>query len=86
VVAAMGLAVRGDGDDRAEGVTFPRSIDVHSATQLYYFDDAGLLRRLDYQLVVNGDTPVTSRSPDGTAAPPGIHPATILRAPSRESR
>jgi hypothetical protein len=40
---------------RVLGVTFPASIDVHSATQLYYFDDAGLLRRMDYQPVVNGN-------------------------------
>jgi hypothetical protein len=43
---------------RVLGVTFPDSIDVHSATQLYYFDDAGLLRRMDYQPAVNGDRPV----------------------------
>jgi hypothetical protein len=43
---------------RILSVTFPNSIDVHSATQLYYFDDAALLRRMDYQPVVNGDTPV----------------------------
>lgn len=43
---------------RVLSVTFPDSIDVHSETQLYYFDDAGLLRRMDYQPVVNGDTPV----------------------------
>ena len=40
---------------RVLGVTFPDSIDVHSAAQLYYFDDAGLLRRMDYQPVVNGN-------------------------------
>jgi hypothetical protein len=43
---------------RVLSATFPDSIDVHSATQLYYFDDAGLQRRMDYQPVVNGNRPV----------------------------
>jgi hypothetical protein len=43
---------------RVLSVTFPDSIDTHSKTQLYYFDDAGLLRRMDYQPVVNGHEPV----------------------------
>jgi hypothetical protein len=40
---------------RVLSVTFPDSIDVHSATQLYYFDDAGRPRRMDYQPAVNGN-------------------------------
>ncbi len=39
-------------------MTFPDSIDTHNKTQLYYFDHAGLLRRMDYQPVVNGQQPV----------------------------
>jgi hypothetical protein len=64
-------------------LTFPDSIDVHSATQLYYFDDAGLLRRMDYQPVVNGDTPVAhyirgEATFDGIVVPTKrhIHPRT----------
>jgi len=38
-------------------VTFPGSIDVHNTTQLYYFDDAGMQRRIDYQPEVNGGSP-----------------------------
>ncbi|MEH1168905.1 hypothetical protein V6V47_26310 [Micromonospora sp. CPCC 205539] len=43
---------------RGLSVTFPASVDTHSETQLYYFDDSGLLRRMDYQPVVNGNSPV----------------------------
>jgi hypothetical protein len=38
-------------------VTFPATIDTHSTTQLYYFDDAGLQRRIDYEPEVNGGSP-----------------------------
>ena len=37
---------------RGLAVTFPRSLDTHSRTQLYYFDDHDLLRRMDYQAEV----------------------------------
>ncbi|GGL05312.1 hypothetical protein Sme01_63800 [Sphaerisporangium melleum] len=43
---------------RVLSVTYPPSIHTHNATQLYYYDDSGLLRRLDYQPDVNGRTPV----------------------------
>jgi hypothetical protein len=43
---------------RVLSVTFPDSIHVHNPTQLYYFDDAGRLRRMDYQPAVTGDSPV----------------------------
>ncbi|RKR92304.1 hypothetical protein BDK92_6742 [Micromonospora pisi] len=43
---------------RGLSVTFPDSIDTHNKTQLYYFDPAGHLRRMDYQPDVNGSTPV----------------------------
>ena len=42
---------------RGLSVTFPETIDTHNPTQLYYFDDDGLLRRMDYQPVVNGYSP-----------------------------
>ncbi|MEZ0071277.1 hypothetical protein [Planotetraspora sp. GP83] len=59
---------------RVLSVTFPDSIDTHCETQLYYFDEAGLLRRMDYQPVVNGQTPVAhyireSRTFDGITVP-----------------
>ena len=73
---------------RILGVTFPDSIDVHSATQLYYFDDAALLRRMDYQPVVNGDTPVahylrSEATFDGIVVPAKrhIHPRNEDRTP-----
>ncbi|MHA7264591.1 hypothetical protein ACX80W_15470 [Arthrobacter sp. TMN-37] len=43
---------------RVLSVTFPSSIDTHSTTQLYYFNAAGRLRRMDYEPAVNGATPV----------------------------
>jgi uncharacterized protein (DUF1330 family) len=42
---------------RGLSVRFPDTIDTHNPTQLYYFDDTGLLRRMDYQPVVNGRAP-----------------------------
>jgi hypothetical protein len=48
----------GDETWRVLRVTFPASIHTHNATQLYYYDDAGLLRRMDYAPDVNGSTPV----------------------------
>jgi hypothetical protein len=73
---------------RVLSVTFPDSIDVHSQTQLYYFDDAGLLRRMDYQPVVNGDTQVAhyirgEATFDGIVVPTKrhIHPRTEDRTP-----
>ncbi|RJU03262.1 hypothetical protein D6T65_04055 [Arthrobacter frigidicola] len=42
---------------RVLSVTFPSSIDTHNTTQLYYFDAAGHLRRMDYQPEVNGNAP-----------------------------
>jgi hypothetical protein len=38
-------------------VTFPDGIDTHSPTQVYYYDQAGKERRLDYAPEVNGDAP-----------------------------
>jgi hypothetical protein len=40
---------------RRLAVTFPPSLATHSATQMYYFGDEGLQRRLDYEPVVNGN-------------------------------
>jgi hypothetical protein len=42
---------------RGLSVTFPPTLDVHNTTQLYYFDEAGLQRRIDYQPDVNGGSP-----------------------------
>ncbi|MCG5444985.1 hypothetical protein NIE79_003428 [Micromonospora sp. NIE79] len=48
-----------DGESwRVLRVTFPESLHTHTDTQLYYFDDGGLLRRMDYQPVVNGSSRV----------------------------
>ncbi|MGW3668469.1 hypothetical protein [Streptomyces sp. NPDC005141] len=68
---------------RVLSVTFPDSIDSHSTTQLYYFDDAGSMRRMDYQPKVNGDTPVAhyireAESVDGIVVPTERHVLTRL--------
>jgi len=39
---------------RGLNVTFPQTIHTHSAQQQLYFDEAGLLRRQDYQVDVAG--------------------------------
>jgi hypothetical protein len=38
--------------------TGPGAMAFTRTPQLYYFDDPGLLRRMDYQPVVNGQEPV----------------------------
>ena len=38
-------------------VTFPPSIETHSAVQTFYFDSKGLLRRHDYDAEVLGGNP-----------------------------
>ncbi|MFI1440477.1 hypothetical protein [Streptomyces fructofermentans] len=48
----------GDTVWRGLSVTFPESVDTHNTTESYYFDDAGLLRRMDYAPEVNGRPPV----------------------------
>lgn len=42
---------------RVLSVTFPATLETHNPTQLYYFDAAGKLRRMDYQPEVNGFSP-----------------------------
>lgn len=42
---------------RGLSVTFPSTVDAHNTTQLYYFDDNGFQRRMDYQPEVNGGSP-----------------------------
>lgn len=48
--------------------TFPATIDVHSATQLYYFDAEGRLARLDYEPEVNGGSPTAHYQPEHVTA------------------
>jgi hypothetical protein len=38
-------------------VTYPESVVAHTRQQTYYFDDAGLLRRLDYSVDILGGGP-----------------------------
>ncbi|GAA5186836.1 hypothetical protein GCM10023322_33920 [Rugosimonospora acidiphila] len=45
-------------------VTFPETIDVHSTTQLYYFNAGGNLVRLDYEPEVNGASPTAHYQPE----------------------
>jgi hypothetical protein len=49
--------IEGDETWRVLQVTYPATIDAHNEVELYYFNDAGLLRRMDYQPVVNGFSP-----------------------------
>ncbi|REF94107.1 hypothetical protein DFJ67_0016 [Asanoa ferruginea] len=54
-----------DGESwRVLRVTFPRTIDTHSGTQLYYFNAAGDLVRLDYEPEVNGGAPTAHYQPE----------------------
>lgn len=39
-------------------VTFPDSIVTHSPEQVFYFDEGGALRRMDYVVQVDGSTPI----------------------------
>lgn len=55
-------------------VTYPDSIVAHSRQQTYYFDDVGMLRRLDYAVEILGSNPAVHypsryRSFDGIAVP-----------------
>jgi hypothetical protein len=64
-------------------VTFPESLATHCRTQLYYFDDTYLLRRMDYEPDVNGRTPVAhyirqARTFDGIVVPTQRHVLTRL--------
>jgi hypothetical protein len=38
-------------------VTFPKSIATHSTVQTLYVDEAGLLKRHDYDVEIAGNTP-----------------------------
>ncbi len=38
-------------------MTFPRDIATHSTVQTLYVDDAGLLKRHDYDVEIAGNTP-----------------------------
>ncbi|MGB0094938.1 MAG: hypothetical protein WBP81_20690 [Solirubrobacteraceae bacterium] len=38
-------------------VTYPATIVAHTRPQTYYFDEAGLLRRLDYSVDILGGGP-----------------------------
>jgi len=42
---------------RRLGVHFPPTIATHSPQQVFYFNDAGLLQRLDYHVEVSGGAP-----------------------------
>jgi hypothetical protein len=42
---------------RSLHVTYPKAIVAHCRQQTYYFDDAGLLRRLDYSVDILGGGP-----------------------------
>lgn len=44
-------------------VTYPDSIVAHTKRQTYYFDDAGLLRRLDYSVDIPGGGPRSTIPP-----------------------
>jgi hypothetical protein len=45
-------------------VTFPKSIDTHNTTQLYYFDSDGSMVRQDYAPVISGSLPTAHYQPE----------------------
>ncbi|QIQ04144.1 hypothetical protein [Streptomyces liangshanensis] len=47
-------------------VTFPRTVDAHSTTQLYYFDAQGFMVRQDYEPEVSGSLPIAHYQPGRT--------------------
>jgi hypothetical protein len=49
-------------------VTFPQTIDVHSTSQLYYFDAERRPARLDYEAQVNGGAPIAHYQPEHVTA------------------
>jgi hypothetical protein len=55
-------------------VTFPRAIATHNPEQVFYFDESGMQRRMDYAPEVNGGAPIAHysydpRTFDGIVAP-----------------
>jgi hypothetical protein len=55
-------------------VTFPTTIVTHNPEQVFYFDEAGMQRRMDYASEVNGDVPIAHyteepRTFDGIVVP-----------------
>jgi hypothetical protein len=55
--------VEGGKSWRGVRATFPATIDVHSDTQVYYFDADGQLARVDYEPEVNGGMPTAHYQP-----------------------
>jgi hypothetical protein len=45
-------------------VTFPSTVATHNRQQVFYFDSAGMQRRLDYAPEINGDTPTAHYTDD----------------------
>jgi hypothetical protein len=43
---------------RSLHATFPNTLATHTREQVFYFDDHGLLRRLDYAVEIAGAVPV----------------------------
>jgi len=69
---------------RALLVTYPGPLVMHSRRQTYYFDNAGLVRRLDYDLICPGGGPAVHypsgyREFDGIMVP--THRVVYLRDP-----
>jgi hypothetical protein len=55
-------------------VTFPETIVTHNPEQVFYFDEAGMQRRMDYAPEVNGNVPIAHyteepRTFDGIVVP-----------------
>ncbi|EPD69461.1 hypothetical protein [Streptomyces sp. HGB0020] len=49
---------------RVLSVTFPKTIDTHSTTQLYYFDSDAFMVRQDYAPTINGSLPTAHYQPE----------------------
>src|SRR5262249_47365178 len=75
-VSAREIDAHQEGDEtwRRLHVTFPTSIATHSPEQVFYFDESGMQRRLDYSLEVDGGRPMSEythdpKTVDGIVAP-----------------
>jgi hypothetical protein len=45
-------------------VTFPSAVATHNPEQVFYFDDVGMQRRMDYAPEVNGNVPIAHYTDD----------------------
>jgi hypothetical protein len=64
-------------------VTFPDSIATHCPCQVFYFDQTGLLQRMDYQVEVSGGAPAAHYVANHLSADGFVFPTRRLVYPRR---